>query len=420
MKKHKFNIFPEMLPDDYARLVADLKANGYDQSQPIYTYEGDVLDGWNRLRACNELGITPTIKRFDGDEIDAIQFVMRTNKRRNLTSSQWAAIAVEAEEIVEALREAVERERRAKQSESLKQTHETGVSVNLLSQTTPERVTSKLAETFNTNRTYISDAAKLRNEKPEVFEQVKRGEKTMTEVKKEEKKERYEHKKNEFEKQITKSNTEQVIILGDCLEVLPTLEGAYDLLLTDPPYGMDFKSGWNAKERIRNDKVKDMMLLIDEALCKAGPLLKDDAHFYIFGNIDYIHIMRPIIEKYFVLKNILIWDRGVIGMGDLKTYGDSYDIIYFGVQYKWRDLNGVRDRDVLKFNRVAPAAMIHQTEKPIDLLEYLIKKSTNEGDAVLDPFAGGGSTLMAAKKTNRKCTGIELLEENYNLIKSRI
>lgn len=417
MNKHKFNIFPEMLPDDYARLVADLKANGYDQSQPIYTYEGDVLDGWNRLRACNELGITPTIKRFGGDEIDAIQFVMRTNKRRNLTSSQWAAIAVEAEEIIEALREAVERERRAKISEARR-----GETAQLIapSEKSDNEVRTKLAETFNTNRTYISDAAKLRNEKPEVFEQVKRGEKTMTEVKKEEKKERYEHKKNEFEKPITQSNTEQVIILGDCLEVLPSLEGTYDLLLTDPPYGMDFKSGWNSKKRIRNDKVEDMMLLIDEALCKSAPLLKVDGHFYIFGNIDYVHIMRPIIERYFVLKNILIWDRGVIGMGDLKTYGDSYDIIYFGVQYNWRDLNGVRDRDVLKFNRVAPASMIHQTEKPIDLLEYLIKKSTNEGDAVLDPFAGGGSTLMAAKKTNRKCTGIELLEENYNLIKSRI
>ena len=116
----------------------------------------------------------------------------------------------------------------------------------------------------------------------------------------------------------------------------------------------------------------------------------------------------------------MIWDRKVIGMGDLKTYGKSFDVVYFGVNKKWKDLNGTRDRDLLSFYRCDPSKMVHPTEKPIDLLEYLIKKSTNEGDLILEPFAGGGSTLVAAKNTNRMCTGIELEEKYVNLIKSRI
>jgi site-specific DNA-methyltransferase (adenine-specific) len=64
--------------------------------------------------------------------------------------------------------------------------------------------------------------------------------------------------------------------------------------------------------------------------------------------------------------------------------------------------------------------MIHPTEKPLDMLEYLIKKSTKENDLILDPFAGGGSTLVAAKNTNRKCTGIEIESKYVDLIKSRL
>jgi N6-adenosine-specific RNA methylase IME4 len=224
MKKHRFNIFPEMQPEDYSRLKADLMANGYDEKQPIYTYEGEILDGWNRFRACGELGITPAIKQFFGDEIDAIQFVMRTNKRRNLTSSQWAAIAVEADEVVEAIRQAVEVERRRKQKENAANQHTEPLG-NKLPEGKPHdetKAATKIAQTFNTNRTYVNEAAKLRETKPEVFEQVKRGEKTLTEVKREEIK---EAQTATFEKLKER-------------EILPTVEN-YDVIVIDPPWQME-------------------------------------------------------------------------------------------------------------------------------------------------------------------------------------
>ena len=99
-----------MQPDDFERLKQDMDDNGYDINYPIWFYEGYVLDGWNRQRACFELGIEPVYAEFIGSMMDAIEFVMRSNKRRNLTSSQWACIAVEAMDIIEAIsKEAKER-----------------------------------------------------------------------------------------------------------------------------------------------------------------------------------------------------------------------------------------------------------------------------------------------------------------------
>ena len=237
----------------------------------------------------------------------------------------------------------------------------------------------------------------------------------------EEKKENYETKKKEFEKPIVPERTNQRIIQGDSRMVLGNLDSrSIDLLLTDPPYGMDFKSGWNDKDKIANDKIGDTITLLDDVLFECARVLKDDAHFYIFGNIKYITEVKPIIEKHLKLKQVLIWDREVIGMGDLKAYGNSFDIVYFGCNKTYKELNGNRDRDILRFNRIDPGKNIHPTEKPTSILEYIIKKSSNEDDTILDPFAGGGSTLIASKNLNRNAIGIEL-EQNYvDLIKERL
>ena len=230
-----------------------------------------------------------------------------------------------------------------------------------------------------------------------------------------------EKKNNEFNKKIIIKNHTPKIYLGDSNEVLNEIKDkSIDLLLTDPPYGMDFKSGWNKKEKIKNDALNETITLLNNVLEKTKNKLKDDAHFYLFGNIKYLEYIKPIISKHLNIKDILIWDRCVIGMGDLNSYGNSYDIIYFGYNKVWKNLNGIRERNVLKYERVVPNEMQHPTEKPRELLEYLIKKSTSENESVLDPFAGGGSTLLASSNTNRKSIGIELEKKYYDLIKQRI
>jgi site-specific DNA-methyltransferase (adenine-specific) len=233
------------------------------------------------------------------------------------------------------------------------------------------------------------------------------------EIKKEEKQNNFETNKANFEKEIisTKEYLPKYFI-GNSIDVLKKEPlNKISLLLSDPPYGMDFKSGFDYDKKwgkIDNDKIKDTIPILDSVFYEAKKHLLPDAHIYIFGNPFEIENIKPVFEKYFKLKNILIWDREVIGMGDLKTYGRSYDIILFGYNEKWKDLNGTRDRDILRFNRVAPNNLKHPTEKPLDILEYLIKKSSNEGEYILDPFAGSFTTCEAAMNLNRNSYGIEL------------
>jgi site-specific DNA-methyltransferase (adenine-specific) len=228
-----------------------------------------------------------------------------------------------------------------------------------------------------------------------------------------EKEELRQKKIEQFNRPITKADDKLTIHCWneDCVTGMDQKElQKCSLLLTDPPYGMNFKSnqrtiGW---DRIANDQINDTIFIFDKSLKIVKKHLLPDAHFYIFGHPDFVPQIKPIIEKYFTLKSILIWDREVIGMGDLKNYGRSYDVIYFGYNEQWKDLHGQRDRDVLRFNRVSPNNLTHPTEKPIELLEYLIKKSTNEGDFVIDPFAGSCSTLKSAQSLNRNAYGFEL------------
>lgn len=181
-QKHKYNIFPEMAPDEYERLKEDMKENGFNDKFPIVLYQDGVLDGWHRYRASEELSVPPRIEFFKGSDSEAVGLVMQTNKRRNLTSSQWAAIAVEADEIIEALRlEAKERQVR-KPSGS--------VPPSMAEQKNAHESREKLAEQFNTSKTYISEAQLLKRENPEELERVKRGEKSLATTSRERQKKR--------------------------------------------------------------------------------------------------------------------------------------------------------------------------------------------------------------------------------------
>ena len=194
MKKHKFNIFPEAKAEDYNRLRDDIRENGYDKSQPVTLYEGEILDGWNRTKACDELGVKPSTVTFTGSASEAIALVMRTNKRRNLNSGQWATVAVEAEDIMRAIAEEVERERREKQAKAQASLHkmldETPRASDLSDKKLSNRseheskTSHKVAELFNTNRTYVNQAAKMKEKAPEVFEKVKAGHMTMQDANK--------------------------------------------------------------------------------------------------------------------------------------------------------------------------------------------------------------------------------------------
>lgn len=430
-EKHPLNIYPEInkTTTDYEELKASI-SNGYDKTYPIELYEEKIIDGWNRYLICKELDITPTFRNISGKSyLEIIELVRSRNARRNLSDDAKVVIlaklhVLEQEYVIQ--QEAKKKMSEAKIGNNNASKEKTSVADNkatvVFEKPSNRNIgREQVAKQAGVGKDKAQQAITLVKNNPELAEKVMNQETTFAEIKKEEKKKKFEENIKSFKSVPLKKGEQYDIYHGDCLDYIKTMEDAtIDLMLTDPPYGMDFKSGWVDKSKIQNDKIQDTIPLFESMLNLVKPKLKDDAHVYIFGNIYYMEDLKPIIDKYLNLHNILIWDRKIIGMGNLQSYGSSYDIIYFCSNKKWKNLNGTRERDVLQFERVSPSNLIHPTEKPIDLLEFLIKKSSSENDLVFDPFAGGGSSIVASLNLNRKIKACEL-EENYiGLIKTRI
>lgn len=405
------NLIPPLSNDEYNLLEQSLLDEGCRDK--IVTWHDTIIDGHNRYEICNKHNIPFNVEDRDFENIEAVKLWMINNQngRRNLTDGwKWELAQVKKELLLEKGREISEKKSTFKGNQ-----HSAPLSIvdSEPKHNTQKEIAKELG--WSTGKVAMADRV-WREADHEVKEKIKQGEKSINqayqeirrEEKKEEKRQRFIEKKQSFDVDVTEVMADSYCYNGSCLDYLKSFDKNIDLVLTDPPYAMDFKSGWNDWDKIEGDKRSDTLPLLDESFRLLKEKMNDDAHIYVFGNPNEIEHVKPLFEKNFILKNILIWDRQIIGMGDLKTYGRSYDIIYFGYNKTWKDLNGTRDRDVLNFNRVSPNELIHPTEKPEELLKYLIKKSTNEGDVVIDPFAGSCSTIKSAFELNRNAYGAEL------------
>jgi site-specific DNA-methyltransferase (adenine-specific) len=182
-----------------------------------------------------------------------------------------------------------------------------------------------------------------------------------------------------------------------------------DLVVTDPPYGMEFQSNFRKTKHksIQND---DNLDWLGEWVKELKRVCKDEAHLYIFCSWHHIDQFKQQVGALFNVKNILIWEKNNTGMGDLEgDYAPKYEMILFCSNGK-KKLNGGRDANILKTKRTQNEN--HPTEKPINLIKYFIEKSSNKGDLVLDTFGGSCGTAIASRQIERNCICFEI-EEDY-------
>lgn len=182
------------------------------------------------------------------------------------------------------------------------------------------------------------------------------------------------------------------IHLGDCLEFMKQLpDKCIDLVLTDPPYGMEFQSGYR-KEKHKKIENDDNLIWLPEWIAQITRLVKEDAQLYIFCSFHNIEVFLSTIKKSLKVKNILIWRKNNTGMGDLTgDFAPQYEMIIF-INVGNKPLLGRRDSNILTFPRTLNS--LHPTEKPLDLVRYLASKSVKAG-TVLDTFSGSGTTALA-------------------------
>lgn len=216
---------------------------------------------------------------------------------------------------------------------------------------------------------------------------------------------------------------------GDCLELLKNIpDGSVDLILTDPPYNLAKANNFRTMGRTgidfgEWDKGFDLFSYIDGL----SRVCTKDANVVIFNSWKNIgEIAKYAESKGFVIKDMLRWEKS----NPMPRNRDRRFVIDYEVaiwltmpKAKWvfNRQNETYDRPCFKGSLTPSSEKTeHTTQKPVWLMESIIKTLSNESQTVLDMFMGSGSTGVAAKNLNRSFIGIELDEKYFEIAKERI
>ena len=199
-------------------------------------------------------------------------------------------------------------------------------------------------------------------------------------------------------------------IIGDSLEIMKTYPDKYfDLVLTDPPYGIGESNEKNAtrgnackptdygyydwdKTRIPKDYFDEMFRISN--------------HQVIFGGNYYIDYLKP-------TSCFIVWDKDNTGdFADCELAWTSFNTAVRKFKYRW---NGM-----LQENMARKEKRVHPTQKPVALFRWIIEKYSKPGDKIIDPFLGSGTMLKACKGSGRHGVGIEINNSYEQHIRKRI
>lgn len=226
---------------------------------------------------------------------------------------------------------------------------------------------------------------------------------------------------------------------GDCLEIMHNIpDKSVDMILCDLPYGITqnkwdnvipFENLWGGYNRIIKDNgaiVLHCCQPFTSALIQSN--IKNFKYCWVWDKHycrGFLNAKRQPLrchEDIAVFYKRQCTYNPQMTKGALRQKGNSNK--QRGCYGTYQPIKVVNDiyypKTILDFAGVPNSELLHPTQKPVELLEYLIKTYTNEGDTVLDNCMGSGSVGVAALNTNRNFIGIELDLEYYNLSKQRI
>lgn len=216
----------------------------------------------------------------------------------------------------------------------------------------------------------------------------------------------------------------------DCILGLSKLpDESVDLIITDPPYRVTPRgsngtmSGYWINVKSKRGTIFDYNNIdIEDYLPHLYRVLKNGTHCYIMcNNLNLPHFLHIIEMSEFKFVKCLIWDkcRKITG----KFYMGQYEYIIMLRKGKERIINDCGTSDIISIpnNKTKKnGTNLHDSEKPVKLMEILINNSSNEGNLVLDPFMGSGSTAIAALNCNRNYIGYEIDPKYFSVITDRL
>ena len=213
---------------------------------------------------------------------------------------------------------------------------------------------------------------------------------------------------------------ESKIIHGDCCKELQNFaDSSVDLVITDPPWGINIDSAareWMRMHTTFDDTQKKAIEDTQRALTECYRILKDGSHLYLFSAWEFMHRWQEYLTElgFWVRPSPLVWVKGNVTAGQpYWMFMDKTECIIFAHKGQGGRPLVTPASDVLLYD--SPRQRIHPTQKPVDLLRFLIGLSTVNGELVVDPFSGSGETVRAAMLMGRRGIGIEEQEETFNL-----
>lgn len=219
-----------------------------------------------------------------------------------------------------------------------------------------------------------------------------------------------------------------VIREGDCLPILSGLDSdMVDLILCDPPYGIDASSAGHRSRTVHHHNYKDTpenaKLIAQTIFTEGFRICKTRANLFMFCDIDLFPWLKLTAKNmgWEPFRRPLIWQKSD-SEGLAPWGGQGPRITTEFILYATKGSRGLNASpiDVFDDKRVSRSERIHAAEKPVDLMKKLIQCSTLPGDFILDPCCGSGSALVAAKELKRQALGIELDHDYYNTALSNV
>jgi site-specific DNA-methyltransferase (adenine-specific) len=413
------SLIPPLSNEEFKQLERNILEEGI--REPLITWNGILIDGHNRYRIAQEHDINYETLEKEFENINRVKEWMIHNQfgRRNLSNYQRSVLALQLEDVF-----------REKAKENLILSGENfGKGLPILAN--PIEIKSidtrkEISKVANVSHGTLDKVKVIQaNATPEVKARLNTGTMSINEaykeIKKEEKIEETRKEKNEIIKQVESIEISNVFN-GDSINFIDKIDFKIKCVITDPPYGMNYISNRRtASEKdkgISNDENLHLAIeTVNKVFSKLYNKMEENSALFCFIGWKQEKYFIELIEDIgFEVKNVLVWNKNNHGTGDLiYSFAPKHERIIYATKGKVK-LN-YRHPDVLEGSDIRTS---HPTSKPIDLLKKLIESTTLQNDIIVDPFAGHGSTGIAAKELNRNYWLCELDYENYCMIKNNI